>query len=93
MVTKGGTKDFHGSLHEYFRNDALDARDFFSHQVLPLRLNNFGYTVGGPVLFPGGYNRSRGKTFLFFAQDFNRLSQQQTALNTTVPTADMRAGI
>ena len=91
VVTRGGTRKFHGSLFEFFRNDALDARDYFSHQVLPLKLNDFGYTVGGPLTI-GGYNRSRNKTFFFVAQEFNRLSTRGAAVNTTVPAEAERRG-
>src|SRR5262249_25434062 len=48
VVTKGGTKNFHGTLFEFLRNDVLDAKDYFSHQTLPLKQNNFGYNLGGP---------------------------------------------
>jgi len=91
VVTRGGTRDLHGSLYEFFRNDRLDAKDFISGQNLPLKMNDFGYTLGGPVSL-GGYNRDRTKTFFFVAQEFNRLSTQNTAQNTTVPTADERLG-
>lgn len=90
VVTRGGTKNFHGSVYEFFRNDALDARDYISHQVLPLRLNNFGYTLGGPVLLP--YNRDRDKTFFHFTQEFNRISMRQNAVNTTVPLPQQKRG-
>ncbi len=92
VVTRGGTQKFRGSLYEFFRNDAIDARDFFSHQVLPLKLNNFGYTVGGPAVVPGLYNKERKKTFFFFAQEFNRISTRGEAVNTTVPAAAERRG-
>src|SRR5262249_22788694 len=55
VVTRGGTRTLHGSLFEFVRNDAVDATDYFSHQTLPLKLNNFGYTVGGPRT-PGACN-------------------------------------
>ncbi|MBI3683371.1 MAG: carboxypeptidase regulatory-like domain-containing protein [Acidobacteria bacterium] len=92
VVTRGGTKRFRASLFQFFRNDALDARDYFSHQVLPLKLNNFGYTLGGPLILPG-YNRARNKTFFFWTQELNYLSTRAEAVNTTVPTADERKGI
>ncbi|MBL8178855.1 MAG: carboxypeptidase regulatory-like domain-containing protein [Bryobacterales bacterium] len=92
VVTRGGTKRYRGSLYHFLRNDALDARDYFSHQVLPLKLNNFGYTLGGPVSF-AGYNRSRTKTFFFWTQEFNILSTRGEAVNTQVPSANERAGI
>jgi hypothetical protein len=91
VVTRSGTRDLHGSLYEFFRNDRLDAKDFISHQKLPLKMNDFGYTLGGPVVL-GGYNRDRSKTFFFVAQEFNRLSTQNTAQNITVPTAAEREG-
>ncbi|HEY2930910.1 MAG TPA: carboxypeptidase regulatory-like domain-containing protein [Acidobacteriota bacterium] len=92
VVTRGGTRKFHGSVYEFFRNDAMDATDFFSHQVLPLKLNNFGFTFGGPLLLPGGYNRKRNKTFFFFTQEFNHTSTRGEAINTLVPSEDERKG-
>ena len=50
IITKGGTNDFHGSVFEYFRNDALDAKDYFATSSQPLRLNQFGANVGGPIV-------------------------------------------
>ncbi|MEK7409225.1 MAG: carboxypeptidase regulatory-like domain-containing protein, partial [Acidobacteriota bacterium] len=91
VVTRSGTRNLHGSLYEFFRNDALDARDYFSHQVLPLKLNNFGWTLGGPLSFPG-YNRDRKQTFFFLTQELNRISIRASAVNTTVPTAEERRG-
>jgi hypothetical protein len=69
VATKSGTNEFHGSLYEFFRNDALDARNAFATQVdnntgriKPiLRYNQYGGTVGGPVRIPklyDGRNRS-----------------------------------
>jgi len=91
VVTRGGARNFHGSLFEFVRNDALDARDYFSHQVLPLKYHDFGYTIGGPVALPW-YNRDRRRTFFFFAQHFNRLSARGEAVNTTVPAPVERDG-
>ncbi len=91
VVTKGGTKAFHGGLFHFLRNDFFDATDYFSHQTLPLKLNNFGYNVGGPVILPG-YNRNRRRTFFFFAQEFNRVITRGEAVNTTVPTPAQRNG-
>lgn len=92
VVTKGGGKNFHGSAYEFFRNDIFDAKDYLTHQTLPLRLNNFGYNFGGPVLLPGGYNRNRDKTFFFFTQEFNRISNRAGSVNTRVPTDAERSG-
>jgi hypothetical protein len=49
VVSRTGTKDFHGSIYEFFRNDILNARALFSASQLPLRLNQFGASLGGPI--------------------------------------------
>ena len=60
VVTRGGTRSLRGTLFEYLRNDKLDATDYFTHTILPLKQNQFGYTLGGPVLLPKlDYNRDR----------------------------------
>jgi len=91
VVTRGGSKQFHGSVFEFVRNDAFDAHDFITHQVLPLKLNNFGYTLSGPVILPQ-YNKNRNKTFFFWTQEFNLLSTRGDAVNTTVPSLANKAG-
>jgi hypothetical protein len=61
VITKSGTNSFHGSLYEYFRNDKLDAHNYFDTAAnpSPLRLNQFGASLGGPIvkdkLFAYGY--------------------------------------
>jgi hypothetical protein len=66
VVTKSGTNEFHGSLFEYFRNDALDARNFFDRVgKSPLRMNQFGGSVGGPIV--------KNKAFFFFSYEGYRL--------------------
>lgn len=74
IVTRSGTNDFRGTLFEYFRNDVLDANDWFANsrgQERPaLRQNDFGFVLGGPILLPPfgeggpllGYN-GRDRTF------------------------------
>jgi hypothetical protein len=60
IVSKSGSNEFHGSVFEFFRNDALDARNFFNIDSQPkasLRYNNFGGNLGGPII--------RNKTFFF----------------------------
>lgn len=50
VVSKTGTNSFHGSVYEFFRNDILNARALFSTRQLPLRLNQFGASLGGPLI-------------------------------------------
>jgi hypothetical protein len=66
MVTKSGGNRFHGSLYEFFRNDALDARNFFDATKSKLRQNQFGATVSGPVWLPKVY-RGRDRTFFLLS--------------------------
>ena len=73
LSLRSGTKDVHGKLYEYFRNDALDARAFNAIVKPVLRWNNFGWNLGGPVILPFGLNKNRDKLFFFVAQDFKRL--------------------
>jgi hypothetical protein len=68
LITKSGGNAFHGSLFEYLRNDALDAANFFDNiigQKAPLRLNQFGGSIGGPIV--------RDKSFFFFSYENYRL--------------------
>jgi hypothetical protein len=85
VVTKGGTNQIHGSAWEFLRNSAFDARNYFLPTVNPLRQNQFGVTVGGPVVIPHLYN-GHNKTFFFFAYEGFRNSQAAQTLLTT-PTA------
>jgi hypothetical protein len=91
LVTRAGTKQFHGSLFEWVRNDRFDARNFFAATKPALRLNNFGFTIGGPVTIPGLYNRDRNKTFFFFSQEWRRRRSAQIVRSAT-PTDAMRQG-
>ena len=50
MSTRSGTNDLHGSLFESLRNDVFDARNFFAKTKPPIRLNQFGGTLGGPII-------------------------------------------
>jgi hypothetical protein len=82
-IMKSGTNHFHGTLFEFIRNDKLDARNFFAVTKNPLRRNQYGGTVGGPI--------KRNKVF-FFA-DMERTNQRQAQVfNDILPTAAMRTG-
>ena len=85
IVTRSGTNDFHGTLFEYFRNSALDARDWFVNfnglAKPEERLNDFGGVVGGPV--------RKNRTFFFFSYEGLRLRQPVTQ-QSAVPDAASR---
>ncbi|MBV9669567.1 MAG: TonB-dependent receptor, partial [Acidobacteriales bacterium] len=83
QISKGGTNQFHGSLYEYVQNDFFNARNFFSATVPPLHYNNFGGSVGGPIL--------KNRVFFFFNVD-KTINNTSSVSTNTYPTADMRAG-
>ena len=90
---KSGTNEFHGDVWEFFRNDKLDAADFFenSHGVPKgeLRQNQFGFTAGGPVYIPKVFN---GKNKVFVFGDYQALRRVQgTILSGAVPSTAERA--
>jgi hypothetical protein len=101
IVTRSGTKDFHGDLFEFVRNDDFDANDWFLNRTIepnggsapktPLKRNNFGFTLGGPVFIPGHYNTNKNKTFFFVSEEW-RLNRAGTVFNSPVPTLMMRQG-
>jgi hypothetical protein len=103
MATKSGTRAFHGDAYDYVRNDIMDANPFFTNRQLapssapfnapkvPLKWNDFGFTVGGPFGIPGHYNTDRSKTFFFYSQEFRRVRQGES-ISASAPTARMRAG-
>ncbi|MGH9446470.1 MAG: carboxypeptidase regulatory-like domain-containing protein, partial [Terriglobia bacterium] len=74
IALKSGTDQFHGSAYEFFRNNALDANNFFSNQAhqptVPLKQNDFGFTLGGPI--------RKNKTFFFYSQEWRRFREGQT---------------
>jgi hypothetical protein len=92
VLTRSGSNQYHGVLFDFFRNDALDATDWFANsQSLPkpaLRQNDFGGVLGGPVLIPKLYN-GRDKTFFFVSYEGLRLRQPQVEA-TDVPSLSSR---
>ena len=92
VITKSGTRQFHGTLFEFVRNDAFDARSFFSAQKPILRFNDYGVTLGGPIFIPRHWNQDRNKLFFFVSEEWRYNHQGQTQISF-VPTAAERAGI
>ena len=83
---KSGSNNFHGTLFEFMRNSALDARNYFASasDTKPLyQLNQFGGTLGGPII--------KNKTFFFADYQGSKLRDGQTQIST-VPTAAERNG-
>jgi len=84
VTTKTGSNSYHGSLFEYLRNDFFDARNFFSPSVTNLKFNDFGWTVGGPVL--------KNKLFFFGGQEYKIVRREAEPVRFSIPTIAERAG-
>src|SRR5688572_20478101 len=83
LVTKSGTNDFHGTLYEFLRNDKLDARNTFATRRLPLRYNQFGGSIGGPVI--------KDRTFGFFNWEEYKLRSSSPRI-ASVPLDEWKNG-
>jgi hypothetical protein len=83
VTTKSGGNDFHGSLFEFFRNTALDAKSFFATSAEKFNLNQFGGAVGGPI--------RKNKTF-FFVDGEQKYQRHGITFTGLVPSDAMRTG-
>jgi len=102
IATSSGSNDYHGEFFEFFRNSALDARNFFERTTkpAPFHRNQFGFNLGGPVNLPRfgeggspfGY-KGKNKTFFFFSYEGLRQRQGLTLPIVTVPTDAQRATV
>jgi hypothetical protein len=98
VITRSGTNALHGSVFEFLRNSALDARNFFDRQSIadprripPFIRNEFGFTNGGPVVIPRLYD-GRNRTFYFLEYQGFRQVLSATEI-IPVPSAAERAGL
>jgi len=93
LATRSGAARYSGSLFEYVRNDIFDANDWFNNQLgrskSPLRFNNFGATLGGPLKVPRVFE-SLHRTFFFFSFEDLVLRQPQPVVPFLVPDAQIR---
>ena len=82
-TTKGGTNEFHGSLYEFVRNDILDSRGWNADEKAPLRRNQFGGVLGGPII--------KNRTFFFYGLDAF-IERRGVVRTRTVPLEEWRRG-
>jgi len=99
LVTKGGTQQFHGALYYYVRNEDFNANNFFNNKATPFvqrpryRYNTEGSNIGGPIYWPGHFNRNKQKLFFYFSQEYAPNTSPNSIRNYEVPTALERQGI
>lgn len=99
IVTKSGSRDFHGDFYEYLRNSAMNANGWQRNQSrtaaafapAPFRYNQFGYHISGPVYIPGVWNTEKNKAFFLWSQEWVRF-RRESSNTRTVPTPAMRNG-
>lgn len=103
FVTKSGTKEFHGSIYHFLRNDAFDANTWdrnrtpltqavrVAEKPPTIRFNQPGYSIGGPIYIPGKFNTEKDKLFFFWAQEWTRFREQVT-VRARVPSVALRNG-
>jgi hypothetical protein len=90
VATKSGSNAIHGSAYDFVRNTRLNAREPFAAEKFPYHQNQFGGTVGGPVVIPKIYS-GKDRTFFFFAYEGKRMPVVEAATPSMPPT-DMRRG-
>jgi hypothetical protein len=97
FTSRGGTNQFHGSAYDYMTNEALNAGVPFTnngrneHNRIQSRLQDFGFSAGGPVILPKIYN-GKNKTFFFWNYEHYRDKRQAYFAPQTVPTDAFRNG-
>ncbi|MDX2153177.1 MAG: carboxypeptidase-like regulatory domain-containing protein [Bryobacteraceae bacterium] len=96
ILSKSGTKEFHGSAYYFKRHEMFNANNFFNNRLgigKPLvRYNTFGGVLGGPIFIPKVFNTSKDKLFFFVSREDWRIKLPGPLLNTTLPTELERAG-
>ena len=95
VATRSGTSSFHGSAYEFVRTANTDANTYFNNQQglprAPDHYNNYGFTLGGPLFIPHVYNTERKKTFVFWSEEWRKITSP-AGQNVAAPTTAELAG-
>ncbi len=96
LVSKSGTRDFHGGGSYYKRHEQFNSNNYFNNQVGAAkpryRYNTYSYNIGGPVFVPGKFNSAKNRIFFFWNQEFWPLKSATALQRITVPTDPEVAG-
>lgn len=96
VITKSGSRDFHGSAYDFYRHESLNANSFFRNRTNtpkpPYRYRITGYTLGGPVYIPKVFNTAKDKLFFFWSQEYVGMKKDYGTRYVNMPAALERAG-
>jgi len=96
VVTKSGTRDFHGTGYWNKRHEQFNAKNFFDNRnnipKTPYRYDVYGYTIGGPAYIPKLFNKEKRLLFFFFSQEYTKQLPVATTTYARVPTLEERKG-
>jgi len=97
VITKSGSRGFHGSAYDFYRHESLNANSFFNNRTgtrkAPYRYRITGYSIGGPLLLPKvSFNRGRDKLFFFFSQELVGSRNNWAPVFVNMPTQLERSG-
>jgi hypothetical protein len=91
VISKSGSRNFHGSAYDYYRNEELNANNFFNNATNtprpPYRYRMTGYSIGGPVLIPWNKRALKDKLFFFFSQELVGSQVSYAPKFVTTPSA------
>ncbi|MGH9786696.1 MAG: hypothetical protein ACRD88_21210, partial [Terriglobia bacterium] len=96
VITKSGTKEFHGTAYSFYRHESLNANNFFNNRTgtpkAPYQYRISGYSVGGPIYIPKKFNTERERLFFFWSQEYTGTKRDYGTRFVNVPTAAERNG-
>ncbi len=96
VITKGGSRDFHGTAYDFYRHESLNANNFFYNRTStpksPYRYRITGYSLGGPVYIPNKFNENRDKLFFFWSQEYTAMRRDYGTKFVNMPTELERKG-
>jgi hypothetical protein len=96
VITKSGTRDFHGTAYNFYRHESLNANSFYNNRTgtlkSPYRYRISGYSIGGPAYIPKLFNKDKEKLFFFWSQEYVGMRRDYGTRFVNMPTELERAG-
>ena len=96
VITKSGSREFHGSAYDFYRHEDLNANNFFNNRtatpIQPYRYRITGFSIGGPAYIPGKFNRNKEKFFAFWSREYTGAKKDYGTQLLNTPTQAERNG-